>query len=98
MSTLLAEVACALLPLATESDASLAVLLAGPAGAGGLYWAIYQYYRNTGKSHSFEKETLIEAQPVTGSERKVDTVRGTSRSSVSGDNVSHHRSRVTRLN
>ena len=98
MNALTAGLASALLPLATDSDASLALLLVGPAGAAGLYWGIYQYYRNTKKSHAFEKETLIEAQPVTGSEQKVDTVRGTKRTKIQGDNVSEHRSRVERLN
>ncbi len=88
----------AVLPMATDADGSLALLLLGPAGAAGVYWAIYRYYRNTDKSHAFEKETHIESQPVTGSEHKVDSVRGTKRTEISGNNVSDHRSRVKRLN
>lgn len=81
----------------SESDGSLLLLLLGPAGAVAVWWGIYLYYRNTDKSHSFEKETIIEAQPVTGSDRKVDTVRGTKRTQIKGDNVTDHRSRVRRL-
>ena len=86
-----------LLPLATESDSPWALLLAGPAGAGAVYWGLYRYYRNTDKSHSFEKETIIHSQPVTGSDQKFDKVRGTERSSIRGNNVSKHRKRVKRL-
>jgi len=69
-------------------------LALGPAGAAGVYWALFRYYRNTDKSQSFERETAIEAQPVTGADHKVDDVRGVRNSSISGDNVSHHRPRV----
>ncbi|WP_199286829.1 hypothetical protein [Nocardioides houyundeii] len=84
--------------LETSSDSGglMALLLLGPAGAAGVYWGLFRYYRNTDKSHGFEKETLIEAQPVTGDERKVDTVRGTTRTKIPGDNVSDHRERVQR--
>lgn len=50
-----------------SDDSGLWLLAAGPAGATALYWALYRYYRNTDKSHSFEHETAIEAKPVTGS-------------------------------
>lgn len=52
-----------------SDDGGLGLLLLGPAGAVGLYWMLYRYYRNTDKSHAFERETLVEAQPVTGAER-----------------------------
>ena len=32
-----------------SDDASLAILLMGPAGGAGLYWMLYRYYRNTDK-------------------------------------------------
>ena len=79
------------------SDDSALWLLLGPAGAAGFYWAMYRYYRNTDKSHSFERETLIESKPVTGSDAKVDEVRGTKRTSIPGNNVSNHRERVQRV-
>lgn len=85
------------LAMATESDGSGALLLLGPAGAAAVYWLLYRYYRNTDKSHSFEKETIIHSQPVTGSDQKFDKVRGTERSSIQGNNVSKHRKRVKRL-
>ena len=57
-----------------SDDGGLWLLLAGPAGATALYWALYRYYRNTDKSHSFERETNVEAKPVTGSDEKVEEV------------------------
>lgn len=85
-----------LLETSVDSDTPW-ILLLGPAGAVGVYWALFQYYRNTGKSHSFERETLIESKPITGGERKVNEVRGTRQPSIDGNNVSSHRQRVQRL-
>lgn len=73
------------------------LLLAGPAGAVGLYWGLYRYYRNTDKSHAFERETSVEAKPVTGSDHKVDEVKGTQKTRIPDDNVRDHRKRVTRI-
>lgn len=73
------------------------LLAAGPAAGGGVYWALFRYYRNTDKSHQFERETLIESQPVQGTDVKVDEVRGTQRTSIDGSNGSKHRQRVQRL-
>lgn len=97
MNALVLELTDVVLQASSDSDTPWVVLLLGPAGAAGVYWGLYQYYRNTNKSHAFEKETLIEAQPVTGDDRKVDQVRGTKRTSIQGDNVSSHRTRVKRL-
>ena len=80
-----------------SDDASLAILLMGPAGGAGLYWMLYRYYRNTDKSHAFERETAIVAKPVTGTDRKVDEVTGTREKRISGDNVSAFRQRVERV-
>ncbi len=82
----------------SESDSSWALLLLGPAGAAGVYWGLFRYYRNTDKSHSYEKETRIESRPVTGQDVKVDEVRGTKRTRIQGDNSGDHRQRVQRLN
>ena len=81
-----------------SDDGSLFLLALGPAGATGLYWAIYRYYRNTDKSHAFERETRIDAKPITGAEndRKVDTITGTQKTRIDGDNVSDYRQRVQR--
>ena len=57
-----------------SDDSGLALLLLGPAGAAGLYWALYRYYRNTDKSHAFEHETDVVAQPVTGSDQKISEI------------------------
>jgi hypothetical protein len=80
----------------SEND-GLWLLLAGPAGAAGLYWALYRYYRNTDKSHAFERETAVEAKPVTGSDQKFDEVIGTQRSRISDDNMRAYRKRVKRI-
>lgn len=80
-----------------SDDGGLWLLLLGPAGATGLYWALYRYYRNTDKSHAYERETAIEAQPVTGTDRKVDEVRGTRETQIRGDNLRAYRQRVERV-
>lgn len=80
-----------------SDDSGLWLLALGPAGASALYWALYRHYRNTDKSHAFERETDIVAQPVTGSDRKVDEVKGTQRTRIEGDNVRAYRQRVTRV-
>jgi hypothetical protein len=80
-----------------SDDSGLWLLLLGPAGATGLYWGLYRHYRNTDKSHAFEHETAVEAKPVTGSDFKVDEVKGTQQTRISGDNVRAYRKRVQRL-
>ena len=80
-----------------SGDGELAILLLGPAGATGLYWFLYRYYRNTDKSHGFEHETAVVAKPVTGSDEKVGQVKGTQDRRISGDNVRDYRDRVQRL-
>lgn len=80
-----------------SGDSELAILLLGPAGATGLYWYLYRYYRNTDKSHAFEHETAIVAKPVTGTDEKVDEVKGTQETRIAGDNVRDYRERVQRL-
>ena len=84
--------------MATSGDsAPVWLLAAGPAGAGATYWALYRYYRNNDKSHAFERDTLIKAQPVTGDEDKIDHISRTRDSDIDGDNSEKHRSRVERL-
>lgn len=79
------------------SDDSSWLLLLGPTGAAALYWALYRYYRNTDKSHAFEHETEIKAEPVTGSNTKVGSITRTRESHISGDNVQAYRQRVKRI-
>lgn len=82
-----------------SDDGSLFLLAAGPVGATALYWALYRYYRNTDKSHAFERETKVEAKPVTGADAdaKVDEIKGTQRTRIDGDNVAAYRTRVQRV-
>ena len=80
-----------------SDDGGLWLLLSGPASATGLYWALYRYYRNTDKSHAFERETAVVAKPVTGTDEKVDEVKGTRKTHIDGDNVSEYRQRVERI-
>ena len=61
-----------------SDDGGLALLLLGPAGGAGLYWMLYRYYRNTDKSHAFERETEIKAQPVTGASGRAEQEQGES--------------------
>jgi hypothetical protein len=95
------ELAAALAPTvsaAADSDGGPAwLLLAGPAGGGALYFGLWTYYRNTQVSHSFERETRISAQPVTGQDAQVDRITGTKKSGIDGDNRSNHRQRVQRI-
>ena len=77
-----------------SDDSGLALLALGPAGGVGLYWALYRYYRNTDKSHAFERETRVDAKPVTGTDLKVGTNNGTQERRISGDNVREYRRRV----
>ena len=84
--------------IAMASDDGLVWLLAaGPAGAAGTYWLIYRYYRNTDKSHAYERDTIIEAQPVQGGEEKVDHISRTTDPDIDGDNSGDYRERVQRV-
>ncbi|KRC46146.1 MULTISPECIES: hypothetical protein [unclassified Nocardioides] len=78
-------------------DSPIWLLAAGPAGGAGTYWLIYRYYRNNDKSHSFERETIIEAQPVQGGEERVDHISKTRDSDIDGDNSGNYRARVQRI-
>ena len=80
-----------------SDDSSLALLLLGPAGATGLYWMLYRHYRNTDKSHAFERETTVVAQPVTGSDSKIGENNGTQEKRIRGENGGAYRQRVQRV-
>ena len=79
-----------------DGDTILFLLALGPASAAGFYWAFYRHYRNTDKSHAFERETAVEVLALTGTDadRKVDEVRGTRDTRIQGDNVANHRQRL----
>ena len=81
-----------------SDDGGLWILLAGPAGATALYWTLYRYYRNTDKSHGFERETRIDAKPVERlDDDKIGENTGTRERRIDGDNVRAYRQRVQRL-
>lgn len=73
------------------------LLLAGPLGGGGTYWVIYRYYRNADKSFDFERETIVNAQPVQGGEQKVDHISKTRNSTIEHGNADKYRERVQRV-
>ena len=82
-----------------DDEGILFLLALGPASAAGLYWMLYRFYRNTDKSHAFEHETEVVAQPVTGAQAdaKVNEVRGTQETQIRGNNVGDYRRRVKRV-
>ena len=79
------------------SDGGLGILLIGPAGASGLYWMLYRYYRNTDKSYDFEHKAAVVAKPVAGDDAKVGEVTGTRETHIRGNNVRSYRDRVRRV-
>lgn len=84
--------------VAMASDDNLVWLLAaGPVGGVATYWAFFRYYRNTDKSHAFERDTIIDADPVQGSEDKIDHIGRTRDSDIDGDNSGDYRERVRRI-
>jgi hypothetical protein len=97
IATLLTELVAATLLAADDDGGPLWLLVLGPAGAGAVYFGLWRYYRNTHTSHSFERETRIEAQPVTGQDAKIKAITGTKKSRIDGDNRSDHRRRVQRI-
>jgi hypothetical protein len=83
--------------IAMTGDNLAWVLAAGPAGAAATYWSVWRYYRNTDKTHEYERDTIIEAQPVQGGEEKVDHISKTKKSDIDGKNGGNHRERVARI-
>ena len=86
-----------LVVMATDGDSLLWLLAAGPAGAVATYWSIYRYYRNTDKSHAYERDTIVDAQPVRGGEEKVGHISRTRDKDIDGDNSGKYRQRVQRI-
>ena len=93
----LVHVVTALVQSSSGDSNPVWLLAAGPAGGAATYWLIYRYYRNTDKSHQFERDTIIDAQPVQGGEDKVDHISRTRDSDIDGDNRDKHRQRVQRI-
>jgi hypothetical protein len=100
MAMLLTELASLPAMLASadgDGGATPWLLALGPAGAAGVYFGLWRYYRNTHTSHSFEKETRIDVQPITGDDVKVRDITGTKKSRIDGENRTNHRQRVQRF-
>ncbi|MGB0113445.1 MAG: hypothetical protein WBP59_09520 [Ilumatobacteraceae bacterium] len=87
----------AALVAAEGDDSPVWLLILGPLGAGGAYFGLWRYYRNTHQSHAFERETRIESQPISGTDAKIKEIKGTTRSGIDGDNHKNHRKRVQRV-
>jgi hypothetical protein len=83
--------------MSSDGGGLVALLALGPASATALYWTLFRYYRNTDKSHAFERETAVAAKPVTGNDRKLHMVTGTEQKRITGDNVQDHRKRVKKM-
>ncbi|MDR1969660.1 MAG: hypothetical protein LBQ32_13385, partial [Burkholderiaceae bacterium] len=80
------------------SDSSNFIVYAsGPAAAAAYYWMMYRRYRNTDKTEQYERETVVQAQPVEGADTKVNTIKGTQADEINGRNESNYRQRVTRV-
>lgn len=97
IATMITHLASVATIAASDGGAPGWLLALGPAGAGATYFGLWSYYRNTGKSHSFERETRIAAKPITGDDTKVDEVKGTKRRRIDGGNEGEHRQRVQRF-
>ncbi len=94
---MLSMLSSALVLAAEESGAPVFLLLFGPLAGGLVYFGLWSFYRNTGKSHAFDRETRVNAKPVTGTDAKVSEVKGTKKSGIDGANHRDHRSRVQRM-
>lgn len=97
MSALVDSVLLDVVVMASSDGPPVWLLAAGPAGAAATYWVLFRYYRNTDKSHAYERDTFIEAEQVQGSREKIDHISKTRRSGIDGDNSRKHRRRVQRL-
>jgi hypothetical protein len=97
MMSALVHAAPALIQASSDSDGWLLLLAAGPASAVATYWTIYRYYRNTDKSHEYERDTIIHAEPVQGGEEKIGHIPKTRDSDIDGDNRDKLRQRVQRI-
>lgn len=97
MSALVGAAVLDVVVMVSSDDSPVWLLAAGPAGAVATYWALFRYYRNTDKSHAYERDTIIDAQPVQGGREKIDHISKTRQSGIDGDNSGDHRRRVQRL-
>ncbi|AYF98232.1 hypothetical protein [Protaetiibacter intestinalis] len=83
------------LVLASDDGGGVGWLLAlGPVGAASFYWGVWRAYRNTDKSHSYERETEVVVSNMTGDDVKVGTNNGTQERHIRGRNSDNPRQRL----
>lgn len=81
-----------------DGDGSMAwLLILGPLAAVATYLGLWFYYRNTHRSHAFEHETTVEAQPIGRQDFKRTSITGTKRARIERENRTNHRQRVQRF-
>lgn len=81
---------------ATDNGLFPWILAAGPVGGAATYWALFRYYRNTDKSHHYERDTIIETQPIRGTDEWEKKIFRTRDAFTKGRNDEDHRARVQR--
>jgi len=88
------ELTANLIVAASDSDWPGWLLAVGPAGAAAFYWAVWRSYRNTDKSHSFERETEVVVSNLFGEDVKVGENNGTRHRWIRGRNDHTPRARL----
>lgn len=73
------------------------LLVLGPVAAVLAYLGLWSYYRNTHRSHAFEREARVEAQPIVRHDEKRNSITGTKRARIDRENRTNHRQRVQRF-
>lgn len=82
------------LVVASSGDVPVWLLIFGPVGAVTFYLTVWRMYRNTDKSHSFERETEVVVSNMTGGDAKVSTNNGTQERWIRGRNDGNPRQRL----
>jgi hypothetical protein len=80
--------------VAASDDGPGWLLALGPVGAASFYWAVWMAYRNTNKSHSYERETAVVVSNMTGDDKKVGENNGTRARWIQGRNDDKPRQRL----
>ncbi len=80
--------------ITADSDWPGWLLALGPVGGATFYWAVWMAYRNTDKSHSFEKETEVVVSGLVGEDVKIGENNGTRDRWVRGRNDNKPRERL----
>jgi len=82
------------LVVASSDDWPGWLLALGPVGAASFYWAVWRAYRNTDKSHSYERETEVVVSNLVGEDVKVGENNGTRDRHIRGRNDDKPRVRL----